>query len=133
MNIKDYIEHPRFFSFLIKQESFFNSLKNKFPEILADLVSSRDNPNCSCKNRVKAFLLSKIESENTFFEKLFSKENIEKIIEEKDSEIGNGKIFEIGKGEDHWISLCSRLKLINFKFRSFSVVEKEDKLIVYFF
>ena len=43
-----------------------------------------------------------------------------------------GRIFEIGKGEEDWKSLCKSLEDQKFLFKSFSVVEKEDKLIVYF-
>jgi hypothetical protein len=158
MNIKftNLLNSSVFFTDLIKNDTFFNSLKDKFPEILADLTSSRNNPNCSCKNRVKAFLFSKINAEDKYFEELLSIEEIKNLIDSKKENISNeanhqaamdehfkkmqdmvyknsgGKIFEINKDEKSWQDLCKKLENEKIAFKSFSVVEKEEKLIVYF-
>jgi hypothetical protein len=155
MNFNDLINSNAFFTILIKDDTFFNAIKIKFPDILADLTSSRNNPNCSCKNRVKAYLNSKLESENEFFSNLISNEPIKSLIETNKQEIVNsqtinpmeqhmkmmrenmfknsgGRIFETGKTEQDWKNLCKTLEDQKFLFKSFSVVEKEDKLIVYF-
>lgn len=83
MTIKGAIELPIFFDVFLKDDIFFNSLKEKFPEILADLTSSRLNRNCSCRNRVKAYLISRIENEKDFFLNLLSQKNIETIYKRK--------------------------------------------------
>lgn len=155
MTFQELLNSPVFFNTFIKNDNFFNSLKDKFPEILADLTSSRNNPNCSCKNRVKAHLHSKLQSEAEYFNTLLNNEEIKKIIEEKNTEIqttqfkdpmeehmrmmrenmfknSGGKVFEIGKTEQDWQNLCKRLEIERIVFKSFSVVEKEDKLVVYF-
>ena len=155
MNFNDLINSNAFFTILIKNDNFFDAVKIKFPDILADLTSSRNNPNCSCKNRVKAYLNSKLESENEFFNNLINNEPIKSLIETNKQEIHNsqainpmeqhmkmmrenmfknsgGRIFEIGKSEEDWKNLCKTLEDQKFLFKSFSVVEKEDKLIVYF-
>ena len=155
MTFQELLNSPVFFNTFIKNDTFFNSLKDKFPEILADLTSSRNNPNCSCKNRVKAHLQSKIQSEAEYFNSLLNNDEVKKIIDEKLEEIKNtqfkdpmeehmrvmrenmfknsgGKIFEIGKTEQDWKNLCKRLEMEKISFKSFSVVEKEDKLVVYF-
>jgi len=155
MNFNDLINSNAFFTTLIKDDAFFDAIKVKFPDILADLTSSRNNPNCSCKNRVKAYLNSKLESENEFFSNLVNNEPIKSLIETNKQEIVNsqiinpmeqhmkmmrenmfknsgGRIFEIGKTEEDWKNLCKALEDQKFLFKSFSVVEKEDKLIVYF-
>jgi hypothetical protein len=140
----------------MKNDIFFNSLKDKFPEILADLTSSRNNPNCSCKNRVKAHLQGKITTEEDYFNNLINNEEIKKLLEEKAEEIkasqvpsdpmenhfkmmqenmfknSGGKVFEIGKSEEDWKNLANKLSDEKIGFKSFSVVEKEDKLVVYF-
>jgi len=87
MKIKEIIQLPIFFDLFIKDEIFFNSLKNKFPEISADLFSSKINPNCSCKNKVKVYLASKIENEKDFFLDLLSEENIKNIYKRKGDKI----------------------------------------------
>lgn len=155
MTFQELLNTALFFNTFIKNDTFFNSLKNKFPEILADLTSSRNNPNCSCKNRVKAHLQSKLQSEAEYFNNLLNNEEVKKLVEEKREEIKNtqfkdpmeehmrmmrenmfknsgGKIFEIGKTEQDWKNLCKRLEMEKISFKSFSVVEKEDKLVVYF-
>jgi hypothetical protein len=156
MTFQELLNSPVFFNTFIKNDVFFNSLKGKFPEILADLTSSRDNPNCSCKNRVKAHLQSKITSEEDYFNNLINNEEIKKLLEEKAEEIkssqvpsdpmenhfkmmqesmfrnSGGRVFEIGKSEGDWKNLAKKLSDEKISFKSFSVVEKEDKLIVYF-
>ena len=155
MTFQQLLNSPVFFNTFIKNDTLFNSLKDKFPEILADLTSSRNNPNCSCKNRVKAHLQSKLQSEVEYFNNLLNHEEVKKIIEEKNTEIqatqlkdpmeeymkimrenmfknSGGKIFEIGKTEEDWKNLAKKLSEEKINFRSFSVVEKEDKLVVYF-
>lgn len=156
MTFQELLNSPVFFNTFIKNDGFFNSLKDKFPEILADLTSSRNNPNCSCKNRVKAHLQGKITTEEDYFNNLINNQEIKKLLEEKAEEIKNsqmptnamehhmqmiqqnmfknngGKIFEIGKSEEDWKNLAKKLSDEKINFKSFSVVEKEDKLVVYF-
>ena len=156
MIFQELLNSPVFFNTFVKNDTLFNSLKDKFPEILADLTSSRNNPNCSCKNRVKAHLQGKITTEQDYFNNLINNEEIKKLLEEKAEEIKNsqmptnpmehhmqmiqqnmfknngGKIFEIGKSEEDWKNLAKKLSDEKINFKSFSVVEKEDKLVVYF-
>jgi hypothetical protein len=140
----------------MKNDVFFDSLKDKFPEILADLTSSRNNPNCSCKGRVKSHLQGKITTEQDYFNNLINNEEVKKLTQEKTEEIkktqiptnpmenhmqmmqqnmfrnSGGRIFEIGKTEEDWKNLVKKLSEEKINFKSFSVVEKEDKLVVYF-
>ena len=156
MTFQELLNSPVFFNTFMKNDIFFNSLKDKFPEILADLTSSRNNPNCSCKNRVKAHLQGKIATEQDYFNNLINNEEIKKLLEEKAEEIkasqvpsdpmenhfkimqenifknSGGRVFEIGKSEEDWKNLAKKLSDEKIGFKSFSVVEKEDKLVVYF-
>ena len=156
MTFQELLNSPVFFNTFMKNDIFFNSLKDKFPEILADLTSSRNNPNCSCKNRVKAHLEGKITTEQDYFNNLINNEEIKKLLQEKAEEIktsqaptspidhhmqmvqqnmfrnSGGRIFEIGKTEENWKNLAKKLNEEKINFKSFSVVEKEDKLVVYF-
>jgi len=156
MTFQELLNSPVFFNTLIKNDTFFNSLKDKFPETLADLTSSRNNPNCSCKNRIKNYLQGKIVSEESYFNNLINNEEVKQLVIEKTEEIKNtqipinpmeshmqmiqqnafknngGRIFEIGKTEEDWKNLAKKLSEEKIIFRSFSVIEKEDKLVVYF-
>ena len=89
MTFQELLNSPVFFNTFIKNDTFFNSLKDKFPEILADLTTAKFNSNCTCVKRVIAYLLSKIDVEVDYFNNLFNNEmneksliNIEKILKE---------------------------------------------------
>jgi hypothetical protein len=43
-----------------------------------------------------------------------------------------GRIFEIGKTEEDWKNLAKKLNEEKIFFKSFSIIEKPDKLVVYF-
>ena len=43
-----------------------------------------------------------------------------------------GRVFEIGKTEEDWKNLAKKLTEEKIPFKSFSIVEKADKLVVYF-
>ena len=53
MNIAPYLD------ILVKNEKIFEALKNKYPDILADLTSAKFNPTCSCRGRVATHLNKK--------------------------------------------------------------------------
>ena len=156
MTFQELLNSPVFFTTFMKNDAFFNSLKDKFPEILADLTSSRNNPNCSCKGRVKAHLQGKITTEQDYFNNLINNEEVKKLTQEKTEEIkktqiptnpmenhmqmmeqnmfrnSGGRVFEIGKTEEDWKNLAKKLTEEKIPFKSFSIVEKPDKLVVYF-
>jgi hypothetical protein len=86
---RKYIESRFFLNAMLQDQIIFNSLKDKFPEILADLTTAKFNSNCTCVKRVIAYLLSKIDVEVDYFNNLFNNEmneksliNIEKILKE---------------------------------------------------
>jgi len=155
MTIDKILNSQAFFTIFMKNDVFFNSLKEKFPDILADLVSSRDNPNCSCRNRVRSYLSPKTVTEVVYFEDLLNNQEIKKLIEENKKDIEQsqsqihypmmpivnqqnmflttgGRVFKIGKDEEDWKNLCKKIQNDKLLFRSFSILEKEDHLLIYF-
>jgi hypothetical protein len=159
MTFLNLLNSPVFFDIFLKNENFFNSLKNKFPETLADLTSSRDNPNCSCKNKIKAHLANKNNTtEKDYFDNLLKEEEFAKMLTENKTKIensyllpqnhplqhhnmyapminpmnGRGRVFKIGKTAEDWEALSKKIAEKGIVFRSFSIVEKEDELVVYF-
>lgn len=145
MNIIDLLNSHLFFTVLLKNNYFFHTLEHKYPEILADLVSSRDNPNCSCKNRVKNYLISKADIDASFFETLLSNHEIRTILNSNNFIInenpsqgipphlrhGQSKIYRIAKDDNSWNMLAQRIRLENPFFKSFYVSERENQLVVY--
>jgi hypothetical protein len=117
----------------------FELLKDRYPDILADLVSAKSNANCSCRGRVVSYINQKyqIDSEKTFLNEIFSNETIkleaEKQIVETQARIANnfaGKIITVMKKDDYWKDF--HLSTLRGSYRAFSVVDKGDSVDVYF-
>lgn len=152
MTFQELLNSRVFFRILLKNDVFFDSIKEKFPEIFADLISSRNNPNCYCKTKVKIYLQARLSREADYFNNLINIDEIKKLIEQNAEEIKSpkprrnqmekhmqmiqqsrgGRVFEIGKTEEDWKALVKKLNSENVFFKSFSILEKPDKLVVYF-
>jgi hypothetical protein len=154
MTFQELLNSRAFFNIFLKNDTFFNSLKEKFPEILADLTSSRSNPNCGCTNRVKDHLNSKLINDPDYFNNLMNIDEIKNLtLQAPNYRVPNnpienhvqmmqqnmfrnsggfGRIFEIGKTEEDWKTLAKKLNEEKVFFKSFSIIEKPDKLVVYF-
>lgn len=120
---------------LISNDNIFNQLKNDFPETLADLISFKDNPNCSCKNRLIKFFTDKIQQNtnllNKYIENNIALQNdINNATNLRLSNNYSGRIITIEKTPEAWQQLS--LTMVGKMFRSFSLIEKEDKILVYF-
>ena len=57
-------------SIILQNKDAFEEIKSDFPEVLADLTTFRENPNCSCRGRVTKFFSDKIVAGN---ESIFDK------------------------------------------------------------
>ena len=144
MNIGPYLD------ILVKNEKIFEALKSKYPDILADLTSSKFNPTCSCRGRVTAFLNKKytegdkdfidflLNLEEIKIQKLQIDESIKKMEAERNKTIAAirensiSNIYQVPKGPKGWEDFTKFVVEKNIMFRSFSVVEKNDYLEVYF-
>lgn len=122
--------------YLLKNESTFDRLKTDFPEILADLTTFKNNPNCSCRGRVTKFFTDKLQQESTLLNKYIYNEQ-ELTIELNKAELlkqqnnYSGKIVIIPKSDEAWKALSQDINQGRM-FRAFSVVERENELVVYF-
>ena len=128
---------------VIENDQYFDQLKNKYTEILADLTSSKVNPNCSCRNRVVNHLHPKYMSggeDKTFLDTFFEKQEIKEKAEAKIMEMqiriqtqSLPRILNVVKsGPDYWENFVKSQVTGKIAFRSFSVVDKGDSLDVYF-
>lgn len=121
---------------ILQNKDAFEEIKSDFPEVLADLTTFRENPNCSCRGRVTKFFSDKIVAGN---ESIFDKyvdhrpdlvKDINSVTFLNSEKILSGKIIKVGKSEQDWANLW---KATTGKvFRSFGVLEKEDAIHVYF-
>lgn len=122
-------------AFFIKDDATFNALKKDFPEILADLISFKQNPNCSCRNRVTKFFFDKVQTEPNLLDKyIYDKDKLiaelQAIDLSKQQNNYSGRIFLIDKTEAAWNTLTKELNNNKF-FRGFSVVERDNQIAVY--
>lgn len=68
---------------LLENEDVFHALKKRYHTILADLISARDNSNCSCRGRVLSFLEEKYkdETEKRFIDDLIQNSKLKDIVD----------------------------------------------------
>jgi hypothetical protein len=77
---KKYISSNLYLNGILQNPKIFNSLKDKFPEILADLTVAKRNVSCPCVKRVISYLISKFDAETDYFNNLFSDETTKKML-----------------------------------------------------
>jgi len=122
-------------SFIMKDDETFEQLKADFPEILADLITFRENPNCTCRGRVVKFFAEQLEKDLLVLNKYVKdrealEAEMQRLADEKQANNYFGKIFVIAKGEEAWREFAK--SLIGKTFRSFSIAERDDDVAVYF-
>jgi hypothetical protein len=120
---------------LIKDDNVFESLKANFPEILADLITFKSNPNCSCKGRVIKFFSDKLEQNPNALDSYITdpvavNRGLQDAHQQRLMNNYSGRVFEIGKTEQDWLVFSQ--SLIGKMFRGFTVVERADTIAVYF-
>ena len=144
MNITPYLD------LMVKNDRIFEALKHKYPDLLADLTSSKYNPTCSCRGRVANHLNKKYEEgDKDFIDFILSleeirkeKEEIDQVIKEKENqpkkelealrENSTSHIYQVPKGPKGWEDFNQFVMEKRIVFRSFSVLDKGDHLEVYF-
>lgn len=125
---------------LVESDEAWEALKNRYPQMLADLTSAKFNPNCSCRNRVGSFLEEKYESseeEKKFIFDLFSIPSVKEKslttvnqIRARENAYQNfPRIHVIKKGEKSWGEFLAFLQKNSFEPRAFSVVDRDDETL----
>ena len=130
MNVNDIL------SILIKNPAIFEAIGSDHPKIIADWVSFKNNPNCTCRGRVAKYFVDLLDTEPNALDKHVAADEhtvsieLGKLAVQRQANSYVGKTFKIQKIEEAWVNFSneSSTKM----FRSFSVVEKEDHLVIYF-
>jgi len=122
-------------SFLMQDEDAFNSLQKDFPNILADLITFKNNPNCSCRGRVVKFFTEQLEQDPMIMNKYVKdlealKTHLNKLQSERQQNNYSGKVFEIDKTPEAWKTFVSET-LMGKTFRGLSVAERDNTVMVY--
>lgn len=121
-------------SILLKDEEIFEKLKADFPDILADLLTFRNNPSCSCRGRVVKFFAGELQKNPDALDKYIKdKDGLNKTLstltQQRASSNYSGKLIKIENTEEAWKNLST--ELTGKMFRAFSVLEKDNQLWVY--
>lgn len=120
---------------LVRDDSVFEQMKTDFPDILADLVTFKNNPNCSCRGRVIKFFGDQLNQSPDILDKYVKdadalNQELQTIVSSRIANTYTGKMFIIPKGEESWQNFAATL--VGKIFRGFSVVERDSSLVVYF-
>jgi hypothetical protein len=119
---------------LVRENDTFDLIKNDFPLILADLITFKSNPNCTCRSKVFKFFTDEVQKNPDVLNKYVKneeefKKELLKIVEQRNSNNYSGKIIKIENTEEAWKNLTAQL--VGKAFRTFSVIEKDGQLWVY--
>lgn len=155
INTKEYIKGDSLLKILVYLVEISDPVKNlvilnfeKVPEIYADVVSSINNPNCSCRNRVYSYFSSNFETcKKVFLEILQNNqilendlEAIKEMVESYLPQLENnflesygGKIIEIQNNQQDYFNLIKNLRESGYFYQGISIVENDNKIKLYFY
>jgi hypothetical protein len=119
---------------IVKDEAVSERLKADFSSILADLVTFRTNPNCTCRGRVFKFFTEQLEATPGILDKYVPdpaalQRELDVLASQRVANNFSGKVFEIQKGEQAWLQFSQTIA--GKAFRGFSVVERSETVAVY--
>jgi hypothetical protein len=127
---------------LLENDVTFDKLKERYKEILADLVSARNKPDCSCRNRVLNFLevKYKVPEEKAFLNELIDDNSIRDIVIDilnEDEEVNRAlKTPHLIKKEDgYYEKFLNKLQETNVHHyvRSINIVDRGDFVEIFLF
>jgi len=122
---------------IINMPIFAEQIESTFPEISADVVSFKNNPQCSCANKVKLFIEKHSSEVFDLLEDYFNKntslqQTINAIINGSSFYDVSGKVFEIDDTSEAYENFFKRTIEEKFNFRACNIVSKGDKLKIFF-
>lgn len=120
---------------IIKDQNVFDTVSKEHTAILADWVSFKNNPNCSCRGKVTKYFSDLLDQDPMVLNKYVTNEvlinnEMAKLTEMRMANNYSGRVFKIEKTEDAWKNFT--VGLMGKMFRSFALLEKEDHILVYF-
>ena len=162
-NQYDYLTNLFLYLLSHLQNSFYEKYEKDFYEIYADIISFIKNPNCSCRSKIVNYvknnrdqvqkiilewltstnfnennhnkiikILNKIKFELESFN-TYLKYQGEPITENAIGKSMIGKIVTIENSSKSYYDFIQHLHVNNFFYAGFNIIEKEDKLKIYFY
>ena len=129
---------------LVEVNESFEILTKNFPDLLEDLVSSKNSPSCSCNDRVIKGLTQKYQEDDEarmIIDDIFSRVQVVEAIRAWDEAIERwqnqekevfGKVHVIGESSEDWNNFRNFIRSQGIHIQGFSVIEKEDVLEIRF-
>lgn len=127
---------PEAISILIGDNFTFSLLIKSFPEMRSELVSAKSSVNSPAIHKVLQFFSDKLKKDpnllNNFIVdgEFFNKKLAVKAQNTNDTNNYSGCVATVEKSEDAWQAFSDSLR--GKIFRSFSIIEREDSIVVYF-
>lgn len=121
---------------LIKNfDDFRLSLQATFTEIYAEIESFKNNPNCSCKNKIESFVNSNRDRVYEFvatWHKSHEQVDLAEFIKAYVVNNVSGKVFRIDNNDKSFEEFSRKIYSEKFSFRAFDIVNEGEKLAFYF-
>lgn len=154
LSTKTYLKGESLFNILNYLVETSESIKNlvilnfeKMPEIYADVVSSINNPNCSCRNRVYSYFSLNFDACKNLFLEIFQNniisendlETIKEMVESYTPQLNNryedysGKIVEIDNSPEDYSRFVKNLRESGNSYQGISIIENNNKLKLFFY
>jgi len=126
-----------FLELIQNHDSFKTAVQSVFPIIYADVESYKTNPNCSCKNKIEAFVNSNRDTSHAFLDKWYNenlalKINLAEIISKYIVTNVSGKIYRIPKTDEAFADLQKKMTEERWAFRAFNIIAENDSFAIYF-
>ena len=134
----------KYLRILLDLDPVYNILKERFPNLLDDLISAKTNPSCACNQRIVEGLIKSYqesdESKN-LIDDIFSRPDVVESAKNYDEAIEQwqrkekdffGKIHIVGKSSEDWRDFGNFVRNQGLHIQGMSVIEKPDNLEVRF-
>ena len=114
---------------ILKNQEIYKDLFLDHPIIKSELICYKETKNTDCRNKIQKYFLDLKQKEKNanFLEKYIKSQD--DFIEEFDIKY-SGNVFSIPNNENSWKEFAQNIKMFNYK--SFSVIENEDNIEIYF-
>lgn len=115
------------FYLIISDNNFSNELIKKFPGLYSYITSYKQNPSHEHNQKCKDVISQFYDTNDDLRKSLINYYN-----QKKENLRVDGKVFELNNQEEY-VRLIRKAKVENWKYEGLSVVEKDNKIKVYFY
>jgi len=129
------MDYLKYIFYFVEDPEANKELVQKYKDLEIDLISAKDNPNCSCRGKVWEYFINKFNTEkeetNKFLTTLCEKYPLIKVrIDAFENNVNFIKtIHIINNSQEAWNDFQNKLSSIDYK--SISIIEKNNKFKIF--